>query len=387
MNAPEEGLPAQFNLEINSHQLTPGDHEQSNLQALQDIEKKHHLSPEHVILEFNQLSLRNKYIDLYDFIKLNLWNPAYIGDSDKTAYIGEQAQLKFTFRMYYDLGVDGYHITLNKVASHAYFAAMGLPVIPIKAVYLPLFGGRERVLHSAPALTSFLANPEHYPLFGKPVRYAQSLGSAGLKSVSDRTITTINAQTMPIDVFVDEITRYFSQDGYLFQTLRTNHPSLHPILGRTLATLRVVTILTEEGFKVFRAAWKIPGQHNFADNYWRTGNLIAGIDIQTGTITHVVSGSGLDLQEHTHHPQTKAHLIGYQVPQWEEVMRLALQGSRLFPRLPLMGWDLALSDEGLVIVEANDLPDFGIMQLADKRGMLAGEEADDLKRTLAQYEK
>jgi hypothetical protein len=185
---------------------------------------------------------------------------------------------------------------------------------------------------------------------------------------------------------VEEITRYFNEDGYLFQPLRTNHPKLHPLIGPTLATIRVMTLATPAGYKVFRAAWKIPAQANFADNYWRPGNLIAGIDVNTGTITHVVSGSGTELKEWTHHPETGALLVGYQIPDWQSVLNLALRGARLFPRLPIMGWDLALSCHGLVIVEANDLPDFGIIQLADKCGVLTGQGSDELKQILAQYE-
>ena len=386
MSQPSQGEPSYFNLEVVSHQISPAEYGQCIGRWLHEILEHNHILPEDIMTDFEKNSSIYKHINLYDYLKLNLWNPSYIGNSNKAGYMGEQEQLKYTFNMYKDLGVDGYHISLNKVASLGYFAQMGLPVIPLKAVYYPFLTTGNAVLHSPPKLSAFLSDPNNYPLFGKPVRYAQSLGAVGLKSISGQTITTSTEQVMNLESYVEEVTRYFNEDGYLFQPLVTNHTSLHPVIGSTLATLRLLTVLTPEGFKLYRAAWKIPAQHNFADNYWRPGNLIAGVDIHTGCITHVVSGTGPELRELSHHPQTDVSLVGYEVPQWGALCELALQGSRLFPRMPIIGWDLALTDQGPVIVEVNDLPDFGIMQLADKRGILDGDLSADLKNILARYE-
>jgi hypothetical protein len=38
--------------------------------------------------------------------------------------------------------------------------------------------------------------------------------------------------------------------------------------------------------------------------------------------------------------------------------------------VPLIGWDMAATEDGAVIVEPNFTPDFDLAQLADRRGIL-----------------
>jgi hypothetical protein len=58
------------------------------------------------------------------------------------------------------------------------------------------------------------------------------------------------------------------------------------------------------------------------------------------------------------------------VPNWDKVTELAMEGAKLLPELPLVGWDIAPIDAGAVLVEPNVTPDFQLHQLADRRGLL-----------------
>ncbi len=44
---------------------------------------------------------------------------------------------------------------------------------------------------------------------------------------------------------------------------------------------------------------------------------------------------------------------GFALPHWSEAIDLAKAGQRCFPMLPTLGWDVALTDAGPRIVEAN----------------------------------
>ena len=140
--------------------------------------------------------------------------------------------------------------------------------------------------------------------------------------------------------------------------------------GDRLATVRLMTIWSQGEPKLLRACFKIPAGSNTADNFWRPGNLLARLDLDTGRIGRVVRGTGIGLEELTHHPDTGAPLVGTEVPNWAALTEAALEGARLLKHVALIGWDIAPVDAGAVIVELNQTPDFLLPQLADRRGML-----------------
>ena len=167
------------------------------------------------------------------------------------------------------------------------------------------------------------------------------------------------------------------RDGYVLQPLLKPHRDLIPAIGPRLATVRLVTIASADGPRVFRASWKIPTGSNHADNYWRSGNMLAGLDLETGKVRQVSTGTGFELKNVERHPDTNADLIGLPVPNWREIKALAVAGANVLRHLAIIGWDIAPADGGAVIVEANQTPDFGLLQIADRRGIL-GREFEEL---------
>ena len=158
--------------------------------------------------------------------------------------------------------------------------------------------------------------------------------------------------------------------GYILQRRIAPHAGVRAVAGNRLATVRAITILTEQGPQLLRALWKIPAGNNVADNYWRSGNLLATLDLDTGRVIRVVRGTGLALEEVTHHPDTGAELVGIEVPNWSEIVGTALDAASALAEVPLIGWDMAAVEGGALIVEPNFTPDFFMTQLADRSGML-----------------
>ena len=62
------------------------------------------------------------------------------------------------------------------------------------------------------------------------------------------------------------------------------------------------------------------------------------------------------------HPDTGAQIEGTVVPNWKSVKETMLELATLLPFPGLVGWDVALTDSGLVIVEANTGPGLDIHQ-------------------------
>jgi len=305
-----------------------------------------------------------------EFLALRLFDRNRYAGADLREFVGLKAMRDIWRRANFLL--EFYDLIRNKISMTAMLEAHGFPAIPIVVLFSAAAGySSPKCLRSAEALKSFLTNEAAYPLFGKPMHGFQSLGSASLLScdATSGRLLFRDGTEKPIDAFVDDIVRHYS-DGYFFQPHVSPHAETRAMCGDKLATARVMTMMTAEGPKIWRACEKLPAGANVADNYWRAGNLLAQVDPSTGRRGSATSGAGFALQEHTRHPDSGVAIAGSFVPNWAAVCDLALEGARLFEHTALIGWDIAPVDHGAVIVEGNATPDFFLPQLAERRGAL-----------------
>lgn len=326
-----------------------------------------------LIQDYVRLALGPGKIGIRDYIALRLYDRERYSKAEKACFVGAGAGLllchEANFRHDWD------RLVSNKLSSTGYLASYGLPVIPI----LALFDRRCRssgpgTLGTLQDLVGFLQREESYPLFGKPVDCFQSLGSASFAGYDPATgcLRASYGPDVPLAAFAQDVASHYGQ-GYVFQRRVAPHAAIRAICGDRLATVRVLTILTEAGPKILRACWKIPAGANVADNFWRCGNLLAQLDLAEGAVRRVLCGTGLEQREVVHHPDTGAALVGFRLPCWTELRQLALEAAHVFDQTPLLGWDIAVTPTGPVIVEVNETPDLTLPQIADGRGMLDDE--------------
>jgi hypothetical protein len=63
------------------------------------------------------------------------------------------------------------------------------------------------------------------------------------------------------------------------------------------------------------------------------------------------------------HPDTGAQITGVTVPEWGQVRDLSLELMNAFPEMSHVGWDLAVSDRGVQIIEGNgNMPALDLFQ-------------------------
>ena len=123
-----------------------------------------------------------------------------------------------------------------------------------------------------------------------------------------------------------------------------------------------------------RSFWKLPTGNNTYDNYnaGQTGNLAAAIDLQTGQITRVINGTGLDIVEVALHPDTGIPLKTLSVPDWRLVLDFTFNAALALPKLRFQQWDIALSNDGPLVLEVNLFGTGGsdLTQLLYRKGLL-----------------
>ena len=100
------------------------------------------------------------------------------------------------------------------------------------------------------------------------------------------------------------------------------------------------------------------------DNF-NAGGMVAPIDIKTGKIIYpAVNKKNLVFDIH---PETNTPIQGFQIPEWELVKSLVLEAAKVVPQVGLVGWDVAISDHGPLLIEGNEFPGHDIYQLPPHR--------------------
>jgi hypothetical protein len=240
----------------------------------------------------------------------------------------------------------------------------------------------------------FLREQANYPIFGKPFDSACSMGTAKIDGYDgDRDAVILGDDLVPVEGFAEMVEALGR--AYIFQTLMLPHPEIAKIIGPSVSSVRMFVFSDDDGCDVFRAAWKIPASANVADNFWRVGNMLAGIDGETGKIVKTMHRTPSGLEPITAHPTTGVSFTDMVFPHWDEMRATVLAAAVNLPGCHFQGWDVALTDRGPILVELEGDGGNPIMeQLCFESGLLndryqnivkAGKDAEknERKRNIA----
>ena len=333
------------------------------------VAEKHGKSYQQVLMELAKTAFGPGKLSFNDYLTFRLFDDAALAGADKAQFVGLDAARRIWLTANFDQ--DWWGVMQNKLAATTLLGGYGYPVIPTLALVSDCLDMRSApLLRDAAALANFLRDPTHYPLFGKPMDSLRSLGSASFDRYDAATdvLVTPHGAHVAVEAFAAEVVQNYHA-GYILQRRVSPHAAIRAVAGDRLATVRVLTIRDSQGARVHRAVWKIPAGSNVADNFWR-GNLLATLDLENGRVVRAVRGTGLNQEIVERDPDSGAALVGFEIPCWDEVKALACAGAGMLGGIRLIGWDIAVTDAGAVIVEPNYTPDFDMLQMADRRGML-----------------
>lgn len=147
----------------------------------------------------------------------------------------------------------------------------------------------------------------------------------------------------------------------VLQRRLSNHASVEALTGfRTLQSVRMVTALPPRPgarAQLLSASLRLSGSDSVVNNfsYGATGTVRATIDIATGRILRAVraSPSGFGLEPVERIEATGKLLAGTPLPHWAATKELMEIKAACFYPIRLVGWDIALTPSGPVVLEGN----------------------------------
>lgn len=221
----------------------------------------------------------------------------------------------------------------------------------------PFDAGAVPVVSSPAAVEALFATEGPREFMLKPVAGAHGYGVTGFKFDGKQFLNSAGERVSVEDLFAH--TAHWGYRKWLLQDRVFPHPELVKLSGtRSIQTARVVTCLDPNGKVQIAIAWLriIVGKHlcdNF--NFGTSGNVIATIDLETGKLKHAmgVGQSQTRLGDCTHHPVTGQPFEGFRVPLVDQIRDLTLRAGEAFKPLRTIGWDVAITDSGAMLIEGN----------------------------------
>lgn len=173
----------------------------------------------------------------------------------------------------------------------------------------------------------------------------------------------------------------FQSGAYLVSQFVSQSTYAANLFSRTTNTLRVCTMWDherEEPFVAF-AVQRIGTSTSFPVDNWGAGGLSADVDIETGVLGRAATKPKLGKPVwHDVHPETGAQIAGVQIPNWQAMTSELVKIAKRLPGMEYLGWDVAMTPDGIAILEANNRTDVNLVQV--HRPLLLNKRISDFYR-------
>lgn len=150
--------------------------------------------------------------------------------------------------------------------------------------------------------------------------------------------------------------RLIQKKQYIVENYLTQHPDVARVYPKALTSFRVHTLCLGSEVKIV-----LPPVAKFGSAGANTSNsrdIQVIFDLETGRFLtdgmyRAAANKGRRNEVFKCHPDTDVSFSDAKVPFVEETKQLVTEAARLVPELPFMGWDVAYTSEGPVILESN----------------------------------
>ena len=186
------------------------------------------------------------------------------------------------------------------------------------------------------------------------IKPLDGLGGADVKKVKSSDIKNYS-----------EYLKYLEDNRMFLEELIVQHKKMSILCPSSVNTLRVMTFVNNNKSELLYAALRVGNGVNEVDNFHKGG---MGISIDTNTGRLKGEAIDKDLRHFTKHPVTKTYFNNYELPYWNEIKELVLKAALVNQNIKVVGWDVAITKNGPVLVEGNRRPGFDLVQVLSDKG-------------------
>lgn len=151
---------------------------------------------------------------------------------------------------------------------------------------------------------------------------------------------------------IDELWNYLKEkEFYTIEDVIVNHPDIARLYDNAVNSMRIITLLDAKGeAHCLYVVQKIGLNGSIIDN----NCMFAPVDIETGKFLYPAHAGDTPLGIiYTEHPNTGIRIPGYQLPMVKEAVEMCKKAATVVPQIRYVGWDVAVTKDGPVIIEGN----------------------------------
>ena len=137
-------------------------------------------------------------------------------------------------------------------------------------------------------------------------------------------------------------------------------------ISTSVNTVRCIALKTRHGVVIPYCFMRFGRNGSIVDNAG-AGGIFAGIDTKTG----VINTDGYDrlYDVYKTHPDSGTAFRGLQLPEWESMLSIVKEASSRLPNIHYVGWDMAYSKNGWLIIEGNGMSQIIAPQFIYQKGI------------------
>ena len=201
------------------------------------------------------------------------------------------------------------------------------------------------------------------------VKPISGLGGGGVRKVETASIKDINK---------------------FYEDLKTNNEFIEELVIQdkewdklnpgSINTIRVYTYALNGKSRILYACSRIGSSDAIVDNF-HSGGVGVLVDVEKGCLVGKAINKANEVSEVT--PRTKIKVDGYKIPMWDEVKKMVLEAALVNDKVNIVGWDVALSNKGPLLIEGNRGPGWDLPQVLLNRGVRKELEQIEKKKKIA----
>lgn len=145
---------------------------------------------------------------------------------------------------------------------------------------------------------------------------------------------------------------------FLVEDCIVQHSKMASIYPNAVNTLRIVTVTRNSKVNIMFRSIRMGNDGNVVDNF-NHGGLFSTIE-EDGIIRKPAVDKKGNIYDK--HPFTGTNIVGFEIPLFDEAIQYVKTMAWGIPEVGYVGWDIAITENGPVVVEANPFPGHDIYQ-------------------------
>ena len=186
--------------------------------------------------------------------------------------------------------------------------------------------------------------------------------------IGDDEFELSDGRTLSRQDLAQHLKELSAERPFIIQHCLVNHDELSDLCAGALSCVRTVTCRNAEGgFEVTNAAFRMAMRNDTTVDGLHRGGLVSKVDLETGALSKATDlGFRPYIGWRETNPHSGVQIEGRILPLWDDLKALAEQAHAAFPYKVTVGWDIAITADGPIIVEGNGSPCVDIIQRVDQ---------------------